>query len=137
MNRAEADRLARAIAVAWPVKDGTWPEEAITQWRYDLSELDEGAAGTAFVRLRRSWMPKSGQRHPSLAEFLTVYRQVDLRAPRDRPPCDVCDTTGWAPTTSVERGVTYSCVEPCTCPNGRSRDETFAEVNRKNAEART
>lgn len=86
-------------------------------WAGDIQHLDEGALGTTIARLRRTWKPTNKQTHPSLAELMAAYRQIDTSTPETRD-CATCDGTGWVPGTVEKWGHNYSTVTPCSCPAG-------------------
>lgn len=109
------------------VRERTHPtvfnEEA---WRRALAPLDAGRAGTALVR----YLAALRAEDPTLSGFFNLYDptvSIDkiLTPPRPTPPrpaphepCDVCDSTGWAP---VDVDDTTAGVRPCTCWWGAQR----------------
>ena len=131
MTPEQARTLVQQMAATW--NDGTWNDTAVRVWIDDLADLQEGAAGTALVKLRRTWKPAGRQTHPSIQEFYEQYKAVDTYQPPERVPCTVCEGSGWEQTTTTsETGVPYSAVAPCRCQNGRNHDETFQGIKRHN-----
>lgn len=118
MNDLEAAELAHRIVGGWPSRSAIPADE----WASELRTLDPGAAGTAFVRLRRERVTP-----PSVYEFLRTYRDVrsSIDGPRPLQECDECGGAGWVETSSLIRGApdneqTYSQVRPCDrCDAGR------------------
>lgn len=102
----------------------TWPRSApVDVWVEDLADLDEGAAGTTFIRLRREL-----QHPPSIAQFRTAVRALDTTDASTRPaPCSRCDDTGWidAPDRIQHAGTDHerrsTQVQPCNCTEGSRR----------------
>ena len=134
MTPEQARTLVQQMAATW--NDGTWNDTAVRVWIDDLADLQEGAAGTALVKLRRTWKASGRQTHPSIQEFYEIYKTVDTYQPPEKVPCTACDGTGWEQTTTTsETGVPYSAVAPCKCQNGRANDQTFAGIKRHNAAA--
>lgn len=115
MTPEAAATLARQFANSFP--GSSWTGAVLDMWAGDIQHLDDGALGTTIARLRRTWKPTAKQTHPSLAELMAAYRQVDTSTPESHR-CDTCDGTGWEPTTIERNGHTYSAVTPCKCPAG-------------------
>lgn len=96
-----------------------WPEAKFNLWVEELETLDEGAAGTAWVKLRRT------HNHcPTIAEFraaTTALNTHDRSTREATPHCTVCDGHGWAHIDHADADgqPTGSHAEPCRCPNGR------------------
>lgn len=118
MNRDTADVLAKRIINCWR---GGPP---LVEWIDELERLDEGPAGTTFVRLRRSI-----EHAPSIARFMAEYNSLHTDDASTRGPvCGWCDNTGWTQTRPHQaHGVAYSGVEPCDrCDEGRARRNSDA-----------
>lgn len=122
MSPQAAETLAVKIAQCWP------RSAPVDVWLEDIADLDEGAAGTAFVRLRRE-----SEHAPSIAKFRATalsLRTTDGGTER-RPPCKSCDDTGWLEAPDVSPAdcyrhdgtpLTYTQVKPCVCREGRARE---------------
>ena len=133
MDRVPALALMSRIESTW--SNQRWPGALISEWTDVLQTLDEGAAGTAFVRLRNEAKPTI-----SIPEFIGVVRALRTDDPGRREPCGDCDSTGWlaAPDRIWEDGRTSTQVKPCGhCPEGRqaatSRIWTERNTARSNA----
>jgi len=134
MTPEQAKNVVRVMAAAWP--DGTWNDTAVRIWTDDLTDLDEGTAGTALARLRKTWRATGKQTHPSLSEFMDTYKAVDTYRPPERHDCDRCDGTGWEYTTTADAsGNQWPAVAPCKCSNGRTRDGVYAGIRKTNETA--
>lgn len=127
MDRDTARRLVLVMASTW--QDGTWNNTAIDVWIDDLTELDEGTAGTTLARLRRNWQPTARQTHPSLQEFMAEYRALNTKAPHVPEPCARCEGSGWITETvdhpmrfDTPKPITTTASRPCSCSNGRQWD---------------
>lgn len=131
MDRTAALTLAHKIESTW--FDRPWPQAKATEWVDALETLDEGAAGTAFARLRAQ-----GGQGITIAQFISATKAVqpfDAGNRPDRTPCAQCDDTGWVeaddwtdPKIVKPDGepMRYSQVEPCVCREGRARRESAA-----------
>lgn len=133
MNEPAARDLASRIADTWP---GGQPESA---WAEELAHLDEGTAGAAYVRLRRTL-----DRAPTIARFLVEYRQLHTTstAPPAHSACSACGGSGWVDCSDDRRhrprcdrrdDCGCTAVAPCGCAAGRdARDvhQRIAAVNR-------
>jgi hypothetical protein len=126
MERAAAIALVSRIEATWSTGK-PWIGARADEWIDALMALDEGAAGTAFARLRSSH-PDA----PNIATFMAHARAVTTTDPSTVEKCGWCDNTGWTQTADhVKAGVVYSGVEPCThCPEGRAREvsETWTKA---------
>lgn len=122
MNRDAALDLCARIS-AWCSPDKPFSRTVTDAWIELLTPLDEGRAGTAFVRLRHSDEP------PTPRAFERTYRTINS-TPTNRDPfhpgCAHCDDTGWITTANHTRnGTTYSGVKPCAhCDEGRARAQS-------------
>lgn len=116
MTPAEAEALAVKICQTWP------KSPPVDVWVEDLLDLDVGAAGTGFVRLRRE-----AEHAPSIARFRATVkslRTTDGGTPRG-PKCEACSNSGWVETDPLTiDDHTYSQVRPCTCPEGKLREQS-------------
>lgn len=115
MTSDQADQLAKRIINCWR---GGPP---LAEWRDLLATLDEGAAGTAFVRLRNEL-----DNAPSIARFrqeCNALRTHDTPTRIGEPDCGWCDDTGWTETAVHTDGHhAYSGVKPCShCSEGSQR----------------
>jgi len=125
---AEATDLAVRIGQTWP-RSGIAPQV----WEEELVELDHGRAGTAFVRLRRELRSA-----PSIAEFLTEYRAVDIADGGTRPRFADCATCGNAGVVHVspdaaDGRMLLDGVKPCRCPRGDERRAGIERIIARNA----
>ena len=128
MTPDAADFLAKRIINTWR---GGPP---ITEWREQLTQLDEGQAGTAFARLR-------GQldNAPSIARFMSEYRSLHTASADDK--CGDCANSGWVPielpngdTAWYEHnGQQYTGAKPCRCRHGQTAaaSKTWTEATRR------
>lgn len=126
MDRQPAIALVSRIEATW--SDGrAWPQSRIDAWLEALESLDEGAAGTAFARLR-----SSHPTCPTVPLFIQTCKAISTthRDPLHRD-CGWCDDTGWVETAPHESaGTVYSGVKPCpNCGEGRARasSETWTQ----------
>lgn len=113
MTPAAAETLAVKISQTWP------KGPPVDVWVEDITDLDEGAAGTAFVKLRRE-----SQYPPTIAQFrATTLSLKTVDASNRREPCPHCDDSGWVDAPDRiwpdERHSTQ--VQPCECREGRQR----------------
>lgn len=119
MMRPAALALINKMEATWP--DTRWSQVRIDQWAEILENIDEGHAGTAFVRLR-----SSSEKCPSMAEFVKSARSVAATQPAENvDECDWCDGTGWADGGgfTTDDGRRYTSVTPCTCTAGRAAQQ--------------
>ncbi len=117
MDRVPALALISRIESTW--SNQRWPGALVNEWTDVLQTLDEGAAGTAFVRLRNQGKPTI-----AIPEFIGVVRSLTVDDPGRREPCTDCDGTGWLETTERvwDDGRTSSQYKPCPhCPDGQQR----------------
>lgn len=123
MERTAALALTSRIEATWST-DG-WPQSRYSEWIDALESLDEGAAGTAFVRLRAS-----GSASMTIAQFVTAVRALHTVDGGTRPdPCGACSDSGWIEAEDYieDNGgqpITYSQVKPCACREGKARSES-------------
>lgn len=130
MERVAALTLASKIENTW--FDRPWAPAKSTEWVDALETLDEGAANTAFVRLRAT-----GGQPVTIAQFINATKAVqphDASNRPDRDRCTACDNTGWVeapdrlepgPIVDGERStIRYSQQQPCRCSAGRARAES-------------
>jgi len=105
-------------------------------WIEELVLLDEGPAGTAFVRLRREL-----ERAPSVRRFLEAYRSLHTTRAPVRVECSRCDGSGWfertehGPGCPRRKGATAcacTAVLPCSCPAGAQYEDTYRAIGRAN-----
>ena len=131
MEPTAALSLVTRMETVWP--EPRWSQLRINQWAEALADLDEGAAGTAFARLR-----STATRCPSIAEFITSARSLRIHDRSTRPPdCDYCANTGWAEAPEhVIDGHAYTQVAPCGCPHGRQAHSVSETINRVNGHPR-
>jgi len=118
MERVAALALASRIESTW--SDRPWPQARSSEWIDALESLDEGAAGTAFVRLRAS-----GRDTITIAAFVTAVKSIqgDEGSGRVLEKCSKCDGTGWVQVEDLDPGwndrqgepVVYSQVQKCGC----------------------
>lgn len=95
MRPEEARRLADRISQHW---GGRLTHSQVDYWAEELGPLDEGAAGTAFARL------KASAHRPTLGEFLEQYKTLNVRdGSTPRPQCDTCSNTGLVTDTDHPR----------------------------------
>lgn len=124
MTPDRANDLASRIARTWPTN-----KIDVLDWAEVLIDLDEAAATTAFVRLRRT-----EDKPPTIAGFCRAVDAVDHRPVGHREPCVVCDGTGWVQVKQTELGNpdAYSAVAPCEfCEAGKTAAgpfRTYAQV---------
>lgn len=122
--------------------DQTWRGGPTAQvWEEELAELDEGRAGAAYIRLRRT-----SKTAPSVAVFLELYYTVRTSDDDEAGPvhCNDCDGGGWVevlplllPTPagshidphSGERFAEVGQWRPCrSCSKGRGMDRVYAAI---------
>lgn len=120
MERIAALALASRIEATW--SDRPWPQARSGEWINALETLDEGAAGTAFVRLRAS-----GREHITIAAFVTAVKAIqgDDTGTTSSPlaACSACDGTGFVECADYNPGwndlngkpIVYSQVRRCSC----------------------
>lgn len=128
MTPIEATDLAVRLGQTWP-RSGI----AMPVWEEELVELDRGRATTAFVRLRRVLRTA-----PSIAEFLTEYRAVDITdggTRRQHGDCAKCTNTGVIPVAPEHPdGIEQTRgVRPCDCPFGDERRPSLERIIARNA----
>jgi hypothetical protein len=127
MEPTAALALVNRIETVWP--EPRWSQLRNNQWAEALADIDEGAAGTAFARLRAT-----ATRCPSIAEFIAAARSLNTndRSTRD-PDCEHCDNTGWEEMPEIEiNGHPYTQVGPCQCRRGQAARATCETINRAN-----
>jgi len=98
MDRAPALTLLSRIEQTWTTGN-PWPAARQDAWLEAIETLDEGVAGTAFVRLRAEH-PESA---PSIALYLATAKALTVRdggSPLE-PKCGWCDDTGWVQTAFI------------------------------------
>ena len=121
MTTDEANDLAKRIINTW--RSGP----PLDVWREELARLDAGTAGTAYAKLRRTI-----EHAPSIARFLAEYNSLSTDRPDDRPPCLLCDNSGWIQATDLvmpdERR--YTTVRPCQCHHGQEAERSSAWTKR-------
>ena len=113
MTPAAAETLAVKISQTWP------KGPPVDVWAEDITDLDEGAAGTAFVKLRRE-----AQYPPTIAQFRATAFSLRTTDASTRPEaCGYCDDTGWvdAPDRIWDDERHSTQVQPCECREGRQR----------------
>lgn len=123
MNHEAADALAKRIINTWrggpPLQD----------WVDTLDPLDEGTAGTAYIRLRNE-----NENAPSIAVFMRQYRSLETAttAPirQDSCPLNRCASDGWITASFTADGRPYTGVEPCGCPAGRNNEPAYKAASR-------
>jgi hypothetical protein len=132
MTPDAAHELAKRIINTW--RGGP----NLTEWRDELETLDEGRAGTAFQRLRRT-----AEHAPTIARFLGEYRAIQSDDPSDPDnTCTTCSNSGWTiqatadgdPLHYEHRGVRYSGAKPCPqCTHGQqaSQSQTWTKATRR------
>jgi hypothetical protein len=128
----QARELAARIMATW--SGGPTGEV----WIEELVLLEEGTAGTTFVRLRREL-----DRAPSIKRFLEMYRSLDTR-PVVRVECSLCEGEGWRPDTGPgihgpgcpRRRGAQEChctgYRPCICAAGAEREPVYRSIKRTN-----
>ena len=120
MNDVAALTLLNLIEQTWPTP--RWTNTLSDAWHEDLMTLDEGAAGTAFVQLRRTLTDR-----PTFAVFASATRALTTRdGGSSREKCAWCDDTGWVPGDLIDMlPTTTSSVKPCPeCDFGVSTKAT-------------
>lgn len=130
MDRVSALTLAGKIESTW--FERSWPQAKSAEWIDALETLDEGAAGTAFARLRAA-----GGQTITIAQFISATKAVQPHDGGNRPGhqrCPACDDSGWVeapdriepgPIVDGERSeIRYSQQQPCRCPEGRRRADS-------------
>lgn len=125
MNHQAADALAKRIVGSWrsgpPLQD----------WVDTLDPLDEGAAGTAYIRLRNE---HEGDRAPSCATFRKMYHSLETAATapirQETCPLNRCAGDGWIVGVFTAEERTYEGVEPCGCPVGRNNEQAYKAASR-------
>lgn len=86
MEREPAQSLAKRIGLHW---GSQLTASQVAYWAEELEALDEGAAGTAFARL------KTSAHRPTLGQYLEVYKSLNTHdASTRKPPCKDCADTG-------------------------------------------
>ena len=126
MEPSAALVLAGKIETTWSTRP--WANAKGRDWAEALESIDEGAAGTAFARLRNNH-----PREPSIAEFMGVVGSIKTIGPRDLTHCAECGNSGLVQADDIvieaetRSGVAaeprvYSAVKPCTCAEGRQRE---------------
>ena len=124
MESTTALVLAGKIETTWSTY--AWPSAKGRTWAEALEDIDEGAAGTAFARLR-----KSHPKEPTIAEFLGAVASIRTLDHRDRIICADC-AGGWVAGDDIviesenREGIAgdprvYSAVKPCACAEGDQR----------------
>lgn len=96
-----------------------WSTALVREWTDALETLDEGAAGTTFVRFRNAGKPSV-----TIPEFIAACRALNtVDAGNRAAPCGDCDGTGWveAPDRIWENDRHSTQVKPCRCAEGRQR----------------
>ena len=128
MGLTLARELVYKIAATWP---GEWfPEASRDQWSRDMQMLDHAVMVEVLVRLRRT-----ADKRPSLAAFRREAAALRGVHATHVVECDVCDGTGWAPTTETALdGRTNTAVRPCGCQNGTDRKALYARIRKTNDE---
>ena len=108
-----------------------WPQAKFDIWRDELESLDEGVAGTVYVRLR-----KTATVCPTISEFISECNATNTQDASTRPArsdCsqpESCDNSGWATIwLKDEDGREYSPgVQPCRCVWGRDRETVHQTI---------
>lgn len=129
MTPTTADELAKRIINTW--RSGP----ALTEWRDELETLDEGRAGTAFMRLRHT-----SEHSPSIARFISEYRALQTTdGSTEKVDCADCDNTGWVSAPDIvlnagtDREYRNTQVRPCTrCDYGKQAERSTVWTNRNN-----
>lgn len=125
MTPQQAIDLATRISQTWPRGIGA------NVWEEELLALEEGRAGTAFVKLRRT--TKSA---PSIAEFFEVYLSLHTEDRSTRPDdCARCDNQGTvAALVRTDSGAeVWGPVVACSCEWGRLKADALAKAVSWNA----
>lgn len=92
MRPEDARRLADRISQHW---GGRLTPSQLEYWAEELGPLEDGAAGTAFARL------KASSHRPTLGEYLEVYRSLVVHdAGNPAPACSVCSGSGLVTDTN-------------------------------------
>ncbi len=126
MDRTAALTLAGKVEATW---FNRLPPAQLNVWIEALCDLDEGAAGTAYARLR------GRESNMTVARFCAEVRSIRTTdgGTERRPPCGACDDSGWieaepyVDTASVMangKHPTYTQVKPCVCREGRARENS-------------
>lgn len=114
MNARDAEDLAVRIL-------GVFQGPNAREWEDELQGLDAGRAGTAFQRCKR----EHTQRWLSIAEYLTVYRSLNVEDASTRSECDECSGSGWVTSGHyTHKGLGYTAAEPCRCNDGKRAYES-------------
>lgn len=129
MERTAALALTSRIEATWS-NTKPWPGSRCDAWIEALCEVDEGAAGTTFARLRATHPDP-----PSIAHFLATARTLTTTDGGTRDKCPDCGDMGWVDApTFVKRGVPYSAVQPCQrCTHGEQAARSTTWTNRSPA----
>lgn len=118
MDRNAALTLTARIKSTWT--EQPWPNNRIELWVDALEQLDEGAAGTTWARLR-----DTEERCPSVATFVATCRNLRTTPPEQYADCRICENHGWEylledDDQGIERVLG---VQPCRCPRGRRYED--------------
>ena len=131
MERTAALALTNRIEATWST-GRQWTTSRLDAWTEALTDLDQGAAGTAFVRLRNTHTAT-----PSIAEFIAAVRALHVDDASTHDICDACDDTGWTRTddlvanTGTDREYRNTQVVPCVyCEHGRAAERSTAWTQR-------
>lgn len=135
MERTAALALTSRIEATWS-NGRPWPGSRCDAWVDALADLDEGAAGTAFVRLRNG-----NPEPPSIAQFLATTRSLRTTdASAEKIECGECDSTGWVAgpdlicNAGTDREYRNSQVKPCPrCVYGQQATRSTAWTERTSA----
>ena len=131
MQRTAALALVDKIEATWNT-GRAWNTTRRDAWIEALEDYDEGAAGTAFVRLRNTHTST-----PSLAEFLAGVRALTVVDAGTKELCNDCDESGWVQAADIvinagtDREYHNSQVHPCPhCSYGRQAGRSTAWLTR-------
>ena len=107
----------------------TFGGQPATIWEDELTNLDQGRATTAYIRLRREHEGRL-----SIARYLTVYQALNTQDAGNRPdPCPACADSGWVSHTGRDGDTLhyqahrnpYTAAHPCRhCPAGKQAESS-------------
>lgn len=121
MNRESADALAKRII------NSSRGGPPLQDWVDCLDELDEGTAGTAYIRLLNNVEPPW-----SVKRYMEAYHALQTAATRpprqEQCPLGRCPGDGWQRLEFVENGKPYEGVKPCDCPAGQAHEPAWRSV---------
>lgn len=128
MTPDEATDLATRLCLAWP------KAAPATEWEPAIADLDAGAAGTVYARLKATVTDPAG---PTIAQFRSHVRELIERNAPPKAACDYCGSSGWKPVYKPVTEPGYepdiAGVMPCHCEHGDSRRDAHTKAIEHNA----